>query len=875
VEASLLTTKLNIPPARPQMVRRPRLIERLLEGLNYNLILVSAPAGFGKTTLVSEWVHSSRPPVPTAWVSLEVGENDPVRFWDYFIAALQTLQPSTGEIALALLHSPQPSSIESVLTALINDLTKITEDFVLILDDYHCIESQPIHLGIIFLLEHMPPRMHLVIATRVDPPLPLAHFRGKGTLLEIGADDLRFSQEETTSLLAAMDTPPLSAESINALNTKAEGWVVGLKMAALAMRREKDILAFIAGFTGSQRYIMDYLVDEVLQRQPDEVRDFLLKTSVLERLSAPLCDCVTGHSGGREMLLRLEQANLFLVALDQSREWYRYHHLFAELLRHQLEVISGAEEVALLHQRASQWCDDHEFPDEAVRYALAYRDWETAMRLIYAQSEERLKRGEWNTLIEWLQVIPDELLRTHPRLYSQYAMALVETGQFKPGEDALSYLERTAQADAGLQGEVAYSRNTLARRRGDIPLAIETAEKALSLLPPDSLSMRSMMSFWLGFLQYARGLLEEARRLFSDAYEMGRQAGESWAMTNAAAWLGAILYQRGRLREALEMVQQAVDLAGQLPDAAALSLSILASLLYDRNDLEGSARSAQLSIEFSQFGGDMVLLDSCFWLARARLAQGDVVGAMSAMDNMDRAARLPGVDQAFRAYHAAWHVMFAIRQDDLASAQNWGNQLQEYADVLPFDAQHVPARLLIARGEKTLAAEQLQGLYEKAVQADAQGFVILLRVYQALAADTTESAVEFLSEALTIAEPEGYIRTFVDEGRLLATLLRTALSQGITPEYTSKLLSIIEAEEQHRKSRAIEVTPSTLLPEPLSERELEVLRLLATDVSNQQIASRLSISLSTVKTHVHHILEKLDVKDRSQAIFRARELKLL
>jgi LuxR family maltose regulon positive regulatory protein len=562
VAASLLATKLFVPPAQPGLVARPRLQERFRVALNYGLVLVSAPAGFGKTTLVSEWVHSSRPPVPTAWLSLEEGENDPVRFWDYFVAALKIVKPAVGETALSLLHAPEPYPTESLLTALINDLMGIRKDFLVVLDDYHLIVAEPIHAGIAFLLDHLPPKMHLIISTRVDPPLPLAHFRGKGTLLEIGADNLRFSQEETTSLFAAMDTPPLSAESINALNTKAEGWVVGLKMAALSMRREKDILAFIAGFTGSQRYIMDYLVDEVLQRQPDEVRDFLLKTSVLERLSAPLCDYVTGHGGGREMLVRLEQANLFLVALDQSREWYRYHHLFAELLRHQLKVMSGAEEVALLYQRASQWCDDHEFPDDAVRYALAYRDWETAMRLIYAQSGERLKRGEWNTLIDWLQVIPDELLRTHPRLYSQYAMALVNADQFKPGEAALSYLERTAQADTRLQGEVAFSRNTLARRRGDIPLAIEMAEKALSLLPPDSFAMRAMTSFWLGFVQYARGLLEEARRLCSDAYEMARQAGEDRVGAQAAAWLGVILWMRGRLREALEMAQQAVDLAG-------------------------------------------------------------------------------------------------------------------------------------------------------------------------------------------------------------------------------------------------------------------------------------------------------------------------
>jgi LuxR family maltose regulon positive regulatory protein len=453
-------------------------------------------------------------------------------------------------------------------------------------------------------------------------------------------------------------------------------------------------------------------------------------------------------------------------------------------------------------------------------------------------------------------------------------MALVEAGQLKPAEAVLSYLERTAQADAGLQGEVAFSRNTLARRRGDIPLAIEMAEKALSLLPPDSFGMRSMTSFWLGFVQYARGLLEEARRLFSDAYEMGRQAGEDWLGAQAAAWLGAILFQRGRLREALEMVQQAVDLAGQLPDAAALPRSILAVLLYERNDLEEAARSAQLSVEFCQCGGlEMVELDSCFWLARTRLAQGDVAGAMSAMENMDRSARLPGIDRAFLAYHAAWHVMFAIRQDDLASALDWGNRLQEYADVLPFDAHHIPARLLIARGEKTLAAEQLQGLYEKAVQADAPGFIIWLRVYQALAAATPAEALTFLAEALSLGQPEGFIRFFVDEGRLLAPLLRTALSQGITPEYTRKLLSIIEAEERCKlKRRGSALSPAH---EILSEREIEVLKLLAEGLSNRQIAEKLIVSLSTAKTHIHNIMEKLEAKSRTRAIARARELKLL
>ena len=334
METSLLTTKLNIPPTRPQEVARPCLVERLQQGLNYNLVLVSAPAGFGKTTLLSEWVHGSKPPISTAWVSLDEGDNDPVRFWDYFVAALQTLQPECGEKILPLMHSSPQLSVEPILTALINDLSAIAGDFVVILDDYHLVENQSIHEGITYLLEHMPVRMHLVLATRADPPLRLAHLRGRGTLIEIGADDLRFNLTDAASLLKELKTPELSPEDIAALNERTEGWAVGLKMAALSMSGQKDIPGFIADFTGSHRYVMDYLMEEVLQKQTPEIREFLCKTSVLKRLSPPLCDAVTGREGSQAVLLELERAHLFVVPLDEKRQWYRYEHLFSDLLLH-------------------------------------------------------------------------------------------------------------------------------------------------------------------------------------------------------------------------------------------------------------------------------------------------------------------------------------------------------------------------------------------------------------------------------------------------------------------------------------------------------------------------------------------------------------
>jgi LuxR family maltose regulon positive regulatory protein len=381
VEMSLLTTKLNIPPSQANLVARSRLIERLQECLSCNFVLISAPAGFGKTTLLSEWARQNQPRIHTAWISLDEGDNDPIRFWDYFIAALKTLQPAFGESTLALLHSPQLPPVESLLTVLINELAVISSRFVLILDDYHLITAKPVHDGLTYLLERMPSKMRILMATRADPPLPLAHFRGRGMMLEIRTDDLRFSRDEAIALFRGMRTPVLTDEDAGVLDSHTQGWVVGLKMAALAMREHPDVPGFLASFSGSQRYIMDYLMEEVLQRQSEDVKDFLLKTSVLERLTAPLCDSITGSSDSHDMLLKLEHDNLFIAPLDESRQWYRYEHLFRDLLSHQLEVTLGVRDIAVLHRRASHWYEQNKYPDDTIHHALAAQDWESAMRL--------------------------------------------------------------------------------------------------------------------------------------------------------------------------------------------------------------------------------------------------------------------------------------------------------------------------------------------------------------------------------------------------------------------------------------------------------------------------------------------------------------
>jgi LuxR family maltose regulon positive regulatory protein len=865
VATSLLATKFNIPPIRPQLVTRPRLIERLQEALNYNLILVSAPAGFGKTTLLSEWVHKNQPKIYTTWISLDEGDNDPVRFWDYFISALQVVQPGCGENILPLLHSPQPMSTESILTTLINDLNLIQSDFVLLLDDYHLIKAEAIHTGVTFLLDHMLPRMHLIIATRVEPALPLPRFRGRGTMLEIGADDLRFTPEEATVLLRGLQPPELTADDVDALCERTEGWAVGLKMAALSMRGQKDVPGFIATFTGSQRYVMDYLMEEVLQKQPPEVRDFLMKTSVLERLATPLCDSITGRSDSQDMLLKLESGfGGFLIPLDTVRQWYRYHHLIAELLLHQLESTRSAEEVRQLHQRAIQWYEYHDYPDDAIRHSLKIRDWEGATKLVEKAADGLIKRGEWNTLSAWFQAVPEEVLRTHPVAYAQYANVLTTLGRLEAAEAVLVYLEAIPNLEESLQGQLTFFRMSAAYFRGDIRQTVELAERAVEQLGEENGAMCARALHLMGMFDIMAGRYGEGQSREDEAVRTARRAGESWVAATAAGNLSNIPLFQGRLRQAVTAARSA---GAREP---------LACALYERNELEEAARSAQLGIKKSELSGYAESeIGPHYSLAQVLMANGDVAGAEAEMAKGDETSRGQNISPVFRAIHAANRVIFTIQCGDLAAAVDWGNQLSE----LPFDAlfylQHVPARLLIARGENTAAADQLRGLYERTVQAEAQGLAIRIRVYQALAAETQDEAVGFLADALRMGEPEGFIRTFVDEGKLLKLLLKKALVQEITPGYTRKLLDIIEVEERGFKTadnKAI-LIPET--PEFLSQRELEVLRLIAEGLTNKQITRKLSVSQNTLKTHIRHVFEKLDAKNRFQAVKRGKELNLI
>ena len=717
--------------------------------------------------------------------------------------------------------------------------------------------------------------MHLIIATRVDPEIPLPRFRGRGAMLEIGADDLRFTLDEAAALLQGLQGTALSPEDVSALNERTEGWAVGLKMAALSLRGQKDIRGFLASFTGSQRYIMDYLIEEVLRRKTPEIRDFLMKTSILERLSGPLCDFITERKDGSDTILELEREHLFIVPLDESRQWCRYHHLFAELLRHQLKVTYGAKEVARLHQRASQWYQTNGSIDDTMYHALEAKDWEKAVNFFMENHMDYFTKGMWVTLLNWLQKMPEEVIYRDSRLSNVYGSVFYVLDQLDAATAVTNRMEKMAENNNVIhRGAIEDLRGWIAYSRGDFELSFELGEKALSLIPLNDSLWRASPSVLVGTIYMQRGLFKEAESLLSEGYRHSRQAGHDFLSPRIISRLAEISSMRGKLRLAAEQHRQAIELSGTLPGTA-LSYEFLSAIFYEWNQLEAAVTHIQRATERIRITGDHErLARENAMLAGYKLLLGDETGALKTLENACVMAHdniLPRV----RAEHAVFHILMALRQDDLATALDWGRKFAEDAGTLAFYYNWVPIRLLIAEGKKPAALEKLQNLYQEALQRGAQSNLIVLRICQALAAPTQESALQFLVDALTMAEPEGYIRTFVDEGRLLAPLLRKALSEGIMPEYIAKLLAIIEAEERRRRATKGKGMLIASSPEFLSERELEVLRLVAEGFSNQQIADKLMVSLSTAKTHVHRLFKKLNARDRLQVVNRARELKLI
>jgi LuxR family maltose regulon positive regulatory protein len=907
----LLATKLYIPPPRPQVIPRPRLIERLSEGLRLGrkLTLIAAPAGFGKTTLFSEWIALSQRRF--AWLSLDEGDNDPARFLAYLVAALQTIDPSLGSEALSLLEARQPQPPEMILTALINAVAQAPHQIVLVLDDYHLIEVRPIQEIMSFLLDHLPPQLHLALASRADPPLPLARLRGRGALTELRAADLRFTPGEAALFLNQVMDLGLSAEHVDALEARTEGWIAGLQMAALSMQGRADSAGFIQAFTGSHHYIIDYLVEEVLHRQTEQVRNFLLQTAILDRLSGPLCDLVTGQADGSAMLPALERANLFVVPLDDRRQWYRYHHLFADVLRARFRE-AQPDQVPILHRRASQWYEQNDFPVEAVRHALAAQDFERAASLVERAWPGVARSRQDATLRAWLKALPDALVRRRPVLSVYYAGALLVVGEMEAVEprlrDAERWLETAAETSEGAQApageqvvanedelrklpsQIAIYRAALAQARGDAAGTAQHARQALAHVQTGDHLGHGAAAGLLGLALWASGELDAALRTFGEARISLQLAGNLSDALSSTLILADMYIVQGRLREADRAYEQALQLAaaqGEPAPPATADLYVgLSELLRERDELEAAARHLHKS---KALGEHASLAENRYrWhVAMARLleAQGDLDGALDRLGEAER-LYLRGFFPEVRPI-AALRARIWIAQGRLAEALRWARDRGlSAADDLSYlrEFDHLTlARLLLAQsnagqdaGALREALDLLGRLLAAAEAGGRAGSVNEILVLQALAhaaQGNTSQALPPLERALAQAEPEDYVRLFAGEGPPLAALLREAAQRGITPGYVGRLLGAI-GESAPPAVGQVTTPAGQPLPEPLSEREREVLRLLRTELSGPEIARQLVVSLNTFHTHTKNIYGKLGVKNRQAAVRRADELNL-
>src|SRR6266487_2252810 len=862
----ILATKLYIPRLRPHVVIRPRLIERLNEGLHRKLTLISAPAGFGKTTLASAWVASCDRQV--AWLSLDEGDSDPTRFLTYLVAALRTIAANIGEGVLGVLQSPQPTHqppTASILTALLNEITTIPDNFVLVLDDYHVIDAKPIDHALTYLVEHLPPQMHLAIATREDPPLPLARLRVGGHLTELRAVDLRFTPSEAAAFLNQVMGLNLSAQDIAALETRTEGWIAGLQLAAISMQGHKDTISFIKSFTGSHH--------------------FLLRTSILDRMSGPLCDAVLldATTSGQETLEYLERANLFIVPLDNERRWYRYHHLFADLLRqrlHQSTASSPGDErdgVAELHRRASQWYEDNGLEIEAFHHAVAANDVERAERLIEGKGMPLQFRGAMISVLNWLESLPTTILDARPSLWVTYASALTMTGQpISNVEEKLQAAEAALQETEpddkirDLAGHIAAIRAMLAVPANQVETIIAQSRRALEYLHPNNLPVRATAHWTLGYAYQLQGDRAAASQAYTEVISLSQASGNIMVTIAATTCLGQVQEAENQLSLAAESYWRVLQLAGDPPWPAACEAYLgLARVCYQWNDLDAAEQHGQQSFQLAMQMEHVDTPAACgVFLAGLKLVQGDEASTTALLAKAEQFVRqhnfvhwMPEV--------AAVQVLTLLHQGHLAAAAHLAQ-----THGLPLSQ----ARVHLAQGDPSAALavlESWRGQMEAKGWQDERLKVMVLQAVALQAHGEKDKAVQLLGDALTLAEPGGFIRIFVDEGPPMAHLLSEAEALGMMPDSIGKLLALFKAEEQKREDTSSLPPPAQPLLEPLSRRELEVLHLMAQGLSNQEMCERLFLALDTVKGHNRKIFDKLQVQRRTEAVARARELGLL
>jgi LuxR family maltose regulon positive regulatory protein len=890
----LLPTKLAAPPARPALVPRPRLLARLDDGLRGPLTVVAAPAGFGKTTLLAEWRATAiGASARLAWVSLDAGDNDPVRFWSYVLAGLRAADVEVSQAAQVVQQS-SGAPPEAIALAVARDLNGLRADLVLVLDDYHLIESEAIHRGLAFLLEHLPPCLHLVVLSRTEPGLPVARLRARGQLVEIGARQLRFDADEVAAFLGDTMGLTLPAEVAEALGAATEGWVAGLQLAALALEGQDEPADFLARFSGGHRYVLDYLVEEVLYCQPAPVQAFLLRTSILGRLSGELCDAVTGEAGGQTMLEWLERANLFLVPLDGEQRWYRYHHLFGEALRHRLKT--AGLDCAALHARAAAWFEREGLASEAVEHSLAGRNWPQAMRRMEPLVAALTERGERPTIDRWLAAVPEEALLTSARFTLFRAWTHLYDGQLDAAERlGLAAAARAEEVDdVPAQGRAGQLQSLLAITRGDGATAIEHGRRGFALLPTEDRVRRGAALLGAGVGHMLVGELTEA------AATLERSAALTFAVGDALisgilalTQLGHVRGLQGDLVQAERLYREALQRGGETTIfTRARALVRLGDLLREQGQLDQAAELLEAGVSLEQRCGGLYLHEGYISLARLRGARGELAGALESSAEAEAAARRIGHRTAggrARAYAIRLH----LAAGNLPAVERWAAAWAPDDDALLGYEREVEAltlaRVWITLGRHTDALDLLARLRPPAEAAGRVASEIEMLIVQALAwhaRGDEAAALASLGEALVRAEPCGNVRLFVDEGAPLAAMLETLAAgqrrgalagPSASPGYLRRLLAAFggRAQETLAGPAAVAVGRTWSLVEPLSTREQEVLRLMATGAANQQIADRLVVAITTVKTHVNGIFRKLDAASRIEAVARARELGVL
>jgi len=836
-----------------------------------------------------------------AWLSVDKEDNDPDRFWTYFVAALQTIQPDLGQRSLEMLETGKAPSIRAVLTTLVNDISGAKHDFVLVLDDYHEIASRSVHESLAFLVDHLPPQAHLVLATRVDPPLPLARLRVRGQLNELRAADLRFTTHEATAFFNDIMELGLTTDNVEALESLTEGWIASIRMAALSMKGCENIPSFIADFAGTHRHVMDYLVEEVLGRQKASVQQFLVRTSVLDRLCTPLCNAVTGTDNGEEMLDHLQSANLFVIPLDQSRKWFRYHHLFSDLLRDRLQK-TQADRIPVLHRRASEWFKREGLTSEAIQHALAAKDLDGAADLIESVAVPLISSGKISVPQAWLEKLPEEVILSRPWLCIGLANVRAARGQLagvqplvQAAESALSHAHaegtgQDAEAERRIRNHLTSLRIPLALARGDTGETIRLCHEALDQSPEDQPTVRCMSKLLLGLAHWMRADMSKAMLCLEEAALDGQRTGNYFITLVAMGHLADIYVRQGRLHQAAETSRKAIRLGtewggGEPLPGTSYAHICLAQVLYQWNEVEEAIHYVNRAIELGRQG---VQLTVVVMAVPGMAPLADLISQTTALS--DALDELEGVAVASHSammsrISAAWRARLCLARGNMSEALQWASAREipkgDSDEVLEFPLEFeylTLARFNIARGQLQGVPAMLDRLRRKAEAEGRMGGVIELLVLLATtlrAQGRTDEAMMTLQRALSLGEPEGYVRIFVDAGEPMAELLRSALAQKVRPEYVSGLLASFSSPAGRGGFVPLHGSRARPVVEPVTGRELEVLRLLAAGASNKQMAEELVLVTGTVKAHLLNIYRKLDVHNRTQAVARARELNLI